>query len=58
MNGGNIVALKEILGHANIQQTMVYAHLAPDYLQHAILLNPLRGGLGEKLAADTGQNDQ
>lgn len=43
MNGGNLIALKDILGHANIQQTMVYAHLAPDFMQHAILLNPLRG---------------
>lgn len=55
MNGGNIVALREILGHANIQQTMVYAHLAPDYLQHAVLLNPLRGGLLVKPAIDGAQ---
>ncbi|WP_081893210.1 MULTISPECIES: tyrosine-type recombinase/integrase [unclassified Serratia (in: enterobacteria)] len=45
MNGGNIIALQQILGHANIQQTMAYAHLAPDYLQNAVMLNPLRGGL-------------
>lgn len=35
MNGGNIIALQQILGHASIQQTMVYAHLSPDYLQNA-----------------------
>jgi site-specific recombinase XerD len=46
MNGGNIIALQQILGHASIQQTMAYAHLAPDYLQNAIALNPLKGGLG------------
>lgn len=45
MNGGNIIALQQILGHASIQQTMVYAHLAPDYLKHAVTLNPLGGGL-------------
>ena len=45
MNGGNIIALQQILGHASIQQTMVYAHLAPDYLQHAVTLNPLGGGV-------------
>ncbi len=39
------VALQQILGHANIQQTMAYAHLAPDYLQFAITLNPLNGGM-------------
>lgn len=41
MNGGNILTLQKILGHANIQQTMVYAHLAPDYLQDAVRFNPL-----------------
>ncbi|NHB87569.1 phage integrase [Photorhabdus tasmaniensis] len=45
MNGGNIIALQQISGHASIIQTMVYAHLAPDYLQHAITLNPLKGGI-------------
>ncbi len=44
MNGGNIIALQQILGHASIQQTMVYAHLSPDYLQNAVALNPLGGG--------------
>ncbi|CDH20988.1 hypothetical protein XBKQ1_2880003 [Xenorhabdus bovienii str. kraussei Quebec] len=28
MNGGNIIALQQILGHASITQTMAYAHLA------------------------------
>ncbi|MXF04525.1 phage integrase [Escherichia coli] len=46
MNGGNIIALQQIMGHASIKQTMVYAHLAPDFLQHAVTLNPLGGGLG------------
>lgn len=41
MNGGNILTLQKIMGHASIQQTMTYAHLAPDYLQNAITLNPL-----------------
>ncbi|KAB7715730.1 tyrosine-type recombinase/integrase [Plesiomonas shigelloides] len=45
MNGGNIIALQQIMGHASIQQTMAYAHLAPDYLQYAVTLNPLGGGL-------------
>ncbi|RAP72180.1 hypothetical protein ACZ87_00997 [Candidatus Erwinia dacicola] len=26
-------------------QTMTYAHLVPDYLQDAVMLNPLIGGL-------------
>ncbi|KJY93979.1 MULTISPECIES: tyrosine-type recombinase/integrase [Vibrio] len=41
MNGGDILTLKEILGHASINQTMTYAHLAPDHLIDAVKLNPL-----------------
>ncbi|EGL8524026.1 tyrosine-type recombinase/integrase [Salmonella enterica] len=43
MKGGNIVALQRILGHADISQTMVYAHFAQDYLQDAVNYNPLNG---------------
>lgn len=41
MNGGNIITLQRILGHATIQQTMTYAHFAPDFLQDAVTLNPI-----------------
>lgn len=41
MNGGNILSLQKILGHADISMTMRYAHLAPDHLKDAVLLNPL-----------------
>ncbi|MCE7602546.1 hypothetical protein LZT10_11320 [Vibrio fluvialis] len=41
MNGGNIIALQRILVHADIKQTMRYAHLAPDYLEDAVEKNPL-----------------
>lgn len=41
MNGGSILALQKILGHANLTMTMRYAHLAPDPLQEARRLNPL-----------------
>lgn len=30
--GGSILALQKILGHTSVNQTMIYAHLAPDYL--------------------------
>ncbi|ECO2437713.1 tyrosine-type recombinase/integrase [Salmonella enterica] len=43
MNGGSIVALQRILGHATIMQTMTYAHLAPDYLADAVKLSPVAG---------------
>lgn len=32
MAGGNILALQKILGHSDIKMTLIYAHLAPDYL--------------------------
>ena len=35
MNGGNILVLKDILGHTSIQMTMRYAHL-----DAAVTLNP------------------
>lgn len=41
MNGGNILTLQRILGHANLTMTMRYAHLAPEHLQEAKHLNPL-----------------
>ncbi|HFW4795254.1 TPA: tyrosine-type recombinase/integrase [Salmonella enterica subsp. diarizonae serovar 60-67:z35:-] len=43
MNGGNIIALQRILGHATIQQTMTYAHFAPDYLAEAVSFGPIAG---------------
>ena len=41
MNGGNILTLKDILGHSDIVMTMRYAHLAPNHLQDALKLNPV-----------------
>ena len=41
MNGGNILVLRDILGHADIKMTMRYAHFAPSHLEQATALNPL-----------------
>lgn len=41
MNGGNILVLRDILGHADISMTMRYAHFAPDHLTEAVTLNPI-----------------
>jgi site-specific recombinase XerD len=32
MAGGNILTLQQLLGHATLDMTMRYAHLAPDHL--------------------------
>ncbi|WGL94636.1 phage integrase [Arsenophonus nasoniae] len=45
MNGGSIITLQRILGHSSLNQTMTYAHFAPDFLQDAIQNNPLKGGI-------------
>lgn len=41
MKGGNIITLQRILGHADVSQTMTYAHFSPDHLVDAISFNPL-----------------
>lgn len=41
MNGGNIIVLQRILGHAKIDETMRYAHFAPSHLEDAIRFNPI-----------------
>lgn len=41
MNGGNILVLRDILGHADIKMTMIYAHFAPEHLEDAVTKNPL-----------------
>lgn len=50
MAGGDLRTLKDILGHADITTTMVYAHLAPEHLDKALSLNPL------SLASSGGQS--
>lgn len=32
MQGGNILTLQKLLGHADIAMTLVYSHLAPDFI--------------------------
>lgn len=41
INGGNILVLKEILGHSDIRMTMIYAHLTPNHLDEALEYLPM-----------------
>jgi len=36
MSGAGIEAVSKLLGHTSIKTTMIYAHLAPDYLREAV----------------------
>ncbi|PKK84361.1 MAG: hypothetical protein CVT49_03290 [candidate division Zixibacteria bacterium HGW-Zixibacteria-1] len=36
MNGVDLPTVKKLLGHSDIQTTMIYAHLAPDHLEKAV----------------------
>jgi integrase len=33
MSGGNILTLQKLLGHADLKMTLLYAHLAPDFMK-------------------------
>lgn len=38
MKGVPLAAVKELLGHADITTTMIYAHLSPDVARDAVRL--------------------
>ena len=43
MAGVDLVSVKEILGHRDIQTTLRYAHLAPEHLRDAVNRGSLSG---------------
>lgn len=57
INGGNILALQKILGHSTLAMTIKYAHLAPEYLQETVRLNPVANLLPLDERALTIQSD-
>jgi integrase len=46
--GGDLPTLQKLLGHKEITQTMVYAHLHPGALDQARILNPIAVVFGSK----------
>ena len=41
MQGVYLPTVKKLMGHSDIQTTMIYAHLAPDHLSNAVEKLPL-----------------
>ena len=36
MEGEDLITIAQLLGHSDIKTTMIYSHLAPDYVQRAV----------------------
>lgn len=41
MNGGDILTLQRMLGHASLARTMKYAHFSPGHMAEVVNLNPI-----------------
>ena len=42
MQGVDLPTVQRLMGHASVETTMIYAHLAPDHLSKAVNKLPIR----------------
>jgi hypothetical protein len=56
MNGGSLLSLNRILGHATLAMTTRYAHLSPDHLKNEMERTERAGATTALLEPDLGAN--
>jgi hypothetical protein len=58
MAGVDLVSVKEILGHRDIETTLRYAHLAPGHLRDAVNRGSLAGTVTKTVTKPEGKSEK